>query len=79
MNKRNSASFLKRCIETKEAQVLLKNVRVFQLLFPSGMAQHLTQNHYIHLQECKFGGNNNNNNIPQIGMPTKLVKFNLNH
>lgn len=44
------------------------------------MEQHLTQNQYTHLQEWKFGGNNNNHHHhEQIGMPTKLVKFNLKH
>lgn len=69
--------FLKTHVETKEAWVVLKNVHVFHGIFPSRMAQHLTENQYKHLQECNFGGNNNNH--LQIGMPAKLVKFNLKH
>lgn len=70
--------FLKTDTETKDAWVVLKNVQVFQGIFPSRMAQHLTENQYTHLQECEFGGNNNNYHL-KIGMPTKLVKFNLKH
>lgn len=58
--------FLKTHAETKEAQVLLKKVHLFQGIFPSRITQHLSENQYTHLQECKFGGGNNNHHL-QIG------------